>query len=85
MAERKGSKHVDTSKTFVVHPDMAKALETYKDKRDIDKVFDERNKILEDGGKYWNPLHDEEFSETAEENTNNAVVRGWKFPQRKKR
>jgi hypothetical protein len=83
-----GERWVDTSKTFVVHPDQTAAMKKYKpgSKTSLDEMFDERNQILEDGGEYWNPLHDSEFRETAEENTNNAITqKNWKFPQKRKR
>lgn len=82
-----GERWIDTTKVFTVHPDVAKALKKYKpgSKDSLDKMFEDRNQILEQGDEYWNSLHDAEFAETAEENTDIAAARGWRFPQRPKK
>jgi len=82
MAERYANK----DKRFIVHPDMIEAFTGYDGTKDsFKRVFSKRDKQVADGEVFWNADHDEELAQTAKENTDNAIARGWRFPKRKKR
>lgn len=75
---------VDPTKDFVVHPDMITTFQRYRagDSQAFAKMFAERNAKIQQGKKYWNDTHDEEFKETAKTNTDNATIMGWIFPKK---
>ena len=78
---------VDPSEEFVVHPDMIGTIKSYRNgnKKAFQEMGVQRDIKLQHGEIYWNPDHDEEMKETAEERTKSASARGWKWPEKKKR
>ena len=82
MTERhlKPGKWVDTSKAFVIHPDMQEALMNYDPNgNSIQDCFDERKKKIEAGEEYHNSDHDVEMAETARLRSQNPLFR---FPKK---
>jgi hypothetical protein len=85
MTERrpKAGKWVDTSKAFVIHPDMEEALMNYDPNgNSIQKCFDERKKKIEAGEEYHNSDHDTEMKITARERSQYPT---WEFPKKGRR
>ncbi len=78
---------VDTTKSFVIHPDMVEGLKKYRagNKNAIMEVMIKRQPIKESGGIYWNTDHDQEMQETAIQRTQNAVSRGWIYINKHKK
>lgn len=76
----------DSSKTFVVHPDMKQGFEEYRkgNKRAIQEVMERRKPLKQNKEVYWNTEHDAEMTETAFERTMNAISLGWIFKRKKK-
>lgn len=76
-----------------IHPDMEEARKDYgrQKRRGIKKpdsfkrAFQERDRKVRNGEVYWNDDWDEAMKEVAKERTDNAIIRGWKFPQKGKR
>lgn len=78
-------KLVNTEEEFVVHPDNMKALDEYRrgNKDAYKQLLDERAEKTKRGEKYWSTDHDEEMKQTAEERTNNEIMKGRKFPKKR--
>lgn len=76
----------DPKTEFVVHEDMIDVFKKYRngDKKAFQKMSEERTAKLQSGIIYWNPDHDEEMLETAQERTKKATLLGWIFPPKKK-
>ena len=81
MTER--GRKVKRDNSFTIHPDVWDWYKTYEPNKCFQEVNELRNKKLAEGEPIHNPDHDAEMLETAKNNTDNAVVGGWKFPSRR--
>jgi len=85
--KKTGNYLVNPRKAFVIHEDNIVALQEYRkgNKQAFKEMVEKRNALAEEGIPYWNTDHDAEMVEWAKERTDNAVIRGWKFPTVKRR
>lgn len=82
--ERK-RRRVKRGDSFTVHEDMLDFYKGYgRGGPSMEEIGRRRNQKLKEGDAFWNTDHDEEMKETARNNTDNAVCKGWKFPRRKR-
>jgi hypothetical protein len=82
MTER--GRKVKRDKSFTIHPDVQKWSQDYYPNKSFQEVNELRNKKLAEGEPIHETDHDAELKETARNNTDNATIRGWKFPYRKR-
>ena len=68
----KPGKWLDSTKAFVVHPDIQYALMNYHPDYGFKGVFRDRDKAVEAGEVYWETDHDAEMRETAYERSRRA-------------
>jgi len=74
-------------KDFVIHPDTRQAFREHRkgNKGAFKDMVEGRKAKVDQGDKYWNTDHDVEMKQTAIERTDNAAIRGWKWPLRRKK
>ena len=66
----------------VIHPDIVKAKREYgEDRASFDKCFENRDRLVKEGYKYWNDDWDRALAYKAEENTLSAQE--WNFPKKR--
>ncbi len=77
----------------VIHPDMKRARDDYgRQKRrgikkpdSFERAFKKRDEAVRRRDHYWNDLADDALREVAEERTDNYVIKGHKYPRKRRK